>query len=367
MDRYIRRKGIQANLAALATRSRGEVLATIPLHVSTGMRNWINGTGYVFDELLYRSWRGVEVKPPLFIVAPARSGTTMLFHQLAADPNFAAPTLGITLIRSISVLKLLRRMVAKQRRFILNARDSINKTMSVMDETHTIRIEELEEDEGFFNDTYGLTNVHMFFPTVHEKIGILELDDRPPSSRRAVMRKHHAFIRRFLYLAGSERTYLGKNVSYAGRIACLEQYYPGSRYINIFRDPVVQIPSALELIRSVQLGAHGRVRPTDDPYWKLMAENLIEQHLRLLGWERKIGPERWLTLRYREMIDDPAAAVRKVYEHFGLEPNEVALSAVNERAGEFRKNRRYTLADYGISPEYVHERLADVYATHGLG
>lgn len=363
----MRRKGMQANFAALMTSSRSEVLATIPLFASTEVRRVINGTGYVVDEVLYRGWRNVEIKPPLFIVAPARSGTTMLFHQIAADPNFASPTLGNTLIRSISVTKFLRRQVAKQRRFFLAARDNINKMMSVLDETHTLRIDQLEEDEGFFNDVYGLTNMHMFFPTLHERIGgLIELDDRPERSRRAVMRRHQAFLRRFLYLSGPERTYLGKNVSYAGRIGCLEQHYPGARYINIFRDPVVQLPSALELIRAVQLNAHGRVRPTDDPYWQLMAETLIEQHQRLLGWEHKIGPERWLTLRYSDMIGDPATAVRRVYDHFRLPRYEVALSAANERAGEFRKNRRYTLADYGISPEYVRERLADVYATYGL-
>jgi hypothetical protein len=366
VDRHLRRKGIQANLAALATRSRAEVLATIPLHVATEMRRLVNGTGYVFDELLYRGWRSVEIKPPLFIVAPARSGTTMLFHQLAADPSFAAPTLGNTLIRSISVTKLLRRMAAKRRGFILSARDNINKAMAVLDETHTVRIELLEEDEGFFNDVYGLTNAHVFFPTVHERLGIRDLDDRPERSQRAVMRRYHAFLRRFMYLAGPERTYLGKNVASAGRMSCLEQAYPGARYIHIVRDPVVQLPSALELIRSVAKNTHGRVRPTDDPYWRLMAETLIDQHRRLLAWERKIGPQRWLTLRYDALIANPTAAVEQVYEHFGLPMPEGALSAVSERAGEFRKNRTYTLADYGIEPEYVRAQLSEVYAAYGL-
>jgi hypothetical protein len=366
VDRHLRRNGIRANLAALATSSRAEVLATTPLHLATEVRRLINATGYVFDELLYRGWRDVEIKPPLFIAAPARSGTTMLYHQLAADPSFAAPTLGNTLIRSISLTKLLRRLAAKQRRFILAARDGIDKTMSVLDDTHTVRIQRLEEDEGFFNDVYGLTNAHVFFPTVHERLGIRDLDDRPERSQRAVMRRYHAFLRRFMYLAGPERTYLGKNVSYAGRINCLEQAYPGARYIHIIRDPLVQLPSALELIRTVALQSHGRVRPPEHPYWRLMADHLLDQHRRLLAWERKIGPARWLTLHYEQLIGDPAAAVRRVYEHFDLPIPELALSAIPERVGEFRKDRRYSLADYQIAPEYVREQLAEVYAAYGL-
>lgn len=369
MDRDLRRKGVIANLRGLASPARAEVLATMPLHVSTSMRRVVNGLGYVFDDLLYRGWRSVEIKPPLFIVAPARSGTTLLFHQLAQDPQFAAPTLGATLLRSISVLRLLRRMAAKQRGFILAARDGINKTMSALDDTHTLRIDRLEEDEGFFNDVYGLTNAHMFYPTLYESYGIRELDDRPTRSQRAVMRSYRNYVRRFLYLSGPERTYLSKNVSSPGRMHCLEQSFPDARYIHIVRDPVQQLPSALELIRAVARGSHGRVRPPEHPYWKLMAECLMEQHRRLLAWERKLPAERWLTLRYDDLIADPAATLERVYEHFQLPRSSAShelLGAANERAGEFKKSRRYALTDYGIDPDYVREQLADVYAAYDL-
>jgi hypothetical protein len=369
MDRQIRRMGTLSNLAALAGPGRAEVLATAPMHITTGIRRWINGTGYVFDELLYRGWRDVQINAPLFIVAPARSGTTMLFHQLAADPRFAATTTGATLIRSVSWLKLLRRMVAKQRGVILKMRDEINKTMSALDETHVVRVDRLEEDEGFFNDMYALTNKHVFFPFLHERIGIVDLDDRPARAQAAVLRRYKAFLRRFLYLSGPQRTYLGKNVSYPGRLGWLEQGFPDARYIHIVRDPVVQLPSALELIRSVALGSHGRVRPPEHPYWRLMIEALMRQHQQLLAWERKIPPSRWLTLRYEQLIADPAGSLARVYEHFQLPTTpeqQAALNAANERAGEFRKNRRYTLADYGIDPAEVRERLADVYAAYDL-
>lgn len=371
MDRQLRRQGILSNTAGLFGSSRAEVLATLPLHVNAGVRRVIHGFGYVADELLYRGWRDVTIEKPLFIVAPARSGTTMLFHQLAADPQFAATTLGNTLIRSISVAKLLRRAADKQRKFILAARDGINQQMAQLDETHTLRIELLEEDEGFYNDMFALLNVHLLFPNLHEKLGIVELDQRPERVRRAVMRRYKNFIRRFLYLRGpGPKTYLMKNVQSPGRMATLAQAFPDARFIHIVRDPVVQLPSALELIRAVAKSSHGRVRPPEHRYWKMMADSLIEQHRTLLAWERKLPASRWLTLRYPELIADPAATLRKVYEHFQLPlgpEREQSLATANQTAGEFRKQRKYSLADFGISPQEVRERLADVYEHYQLG
>jgi hypothetical protein len=293
----------------------------------------------------------------------------MLFHQLAADPQFAATTLGNTLIRSISVARLLRRAATKQRGLILSARDGINKQMAALDETHTMRIERLEEDEGFYNDMFGLVLAHLLFPNLYKKHGLVGLDDRPIRVRRSLMRKYQNFIRRFMILAGPDKTYLCKNVQCAGRMATLEQTFPDARYIHIVRDPVVQLASALELIRAVTNGAHGRVRPPEHPYWALMADFFIEQHRKLLAWERKIPSERWLTLRYPELIGDPAATLRKVYTHFELPltpEREQALGSANQRAGEFRKQRKYGLDAYGISAEQIRERLADVYEAYGL-
>src|SRR5690606_30076096 len=234
MDRQLRRQGILSNTVGLVTGSHREVLATLPLHFSAGMRRIVHALGYTADELFHRGWRDIEIEKPLFIVAPARSGTTLLFHQLADDPQFAATTLGHTLIRSISVVKLLRRAANKQRKFILAARDDINKQMSALDATHTLRLERLEEDEGFYNDMFALLNVHLLFPNLYEKLGIVELDSRPPRVRRAVMRKYKNFIRRFLYLSGPaggpSKTYLMKNVQSAGRMATLEQAFPDARY-----------------------------------------------------------------------------------------------------------------------------------------
>jgi hypothetical protein len=373
MDRQLRRQGLLSNTAALFTSSRAEVLATLPLHVNAGLRRVIHGFGYVADELLHRGWREVEIEQPLFIVAPARSGTTMLFHLLAADPQFAATTLGNTLIRSISVAKLLRRAADKQRGLILAARDGINKQMSALDDTHTLRIELLEEDEGFYNDMFALMNVHLLFPNLYKKLGIVELDQRPSRVRRAVMRRYKNFIRRFLYLRrnlhGGGQTYLMKNVQSPGRMETLEQAFPDARYIHIVRDPVVQLPSALELIRAVAKSSHGRVRPPEHPYWRLVADSLIEQHRKLLAWERRLPASRWLTLRYPELIADPAATLRRIYEHFQLPlspEREQSLRTARQRAEEFRKQRSYALADYGISPQEVRERLAEVYDFYQL-
>ncbi|MCA9686407.1 MAG: sulfotransferase, partial [Myxococcales bacterium] len=262
-------------------------------------------------------------------------------------------------------------MAERESKSILGMRDAIDKQMAALDDTHTLRLGRLEEDEAFFNDHFSLLNVHILFPTLAERRGAIPvLDQRPPRFRRAVMRRYKNFIRRFLYRVGPERTYLGKNVQSMGRMLSLSETFPDARFIHIVRDPLVQLPSALGLVRAVAKGAHGRVRPPEDPYWRMVADMLIEQHLYLLEWERKLGPQRWLTLRYDDLIADPAAALRAVYDHFQIPiPEELAptIDGANERAGEFRKQRQYSLDDYGISADEVRERLAPVYQAYQLG
>jgi hypothetical protein len=158
-----------------------------------------------------------------------------------------------------------------------------------------------------------------------------------------------------------------KNVQSAGRIETLNQAFPDARFIHIIRDPVVQVPSALELMRTVAKASNsGFVRPPEHPYWRLVADRLIEHHRILLGWERKLPRSRWLTLRYPELIADPAAALRKVYTHFELPLSEQSLETVNARAGEFRKQRSYSLENYGLSDAEVRERLAEVYEAYAI-
>lgn len=366
MDRPTRRRGHLANFTALFGSRRGEVLATLPNHIGAGIRRSIDTLGLVLDELLHRGWHRVEVRQPLFVVAPPRSGTTMLYHQLAADPRFAAPTLGDTMMRSVTMNGLFRRL--GERPAFAKVAAQIDAQMAQLDHTHDLRLGLLEEDEAFFNDHFATNNLHLFFPTLAARLPTMpRLDERPPRVQRAVMRRYRNFVRRFLYHRGPQRTFLSKNVALAGRLACFERSFPDARYIHIVRDPVEQIPSAIELVRAVAQTSHGRVWPQDHPYWRLVAAELIEQHRRLLAWERKLPASRWLTLRYVDMIADPAAALRKVYEHFAIPSSpefEANLVQAGTRAEAFRKARQYALEPFGLSAAQVREQLAEVYAAY---
>lgn len=365
----MRRRGMWANFSGLFGRHRGEILATLPNHFGAGIRRGIDTIGLLLDEVLHRGWHEVEVRAPLFVVAPARSGTTMLYHQLAADPRFAAPTLGDTMMRSVTMNGLFRRLGVRPS--FAKIRDQIDAQMSALDATHDLRIGMLEEDEAFFNDNFATNNLHLFFPTLPERLGgVPRLDERPARVQRAVMRRYRNFVRRFLFHRGPDRTFLCKNVALAGRLACFERTFPDARYIHIVRDPVEQVPSAIELVRAVAKTSHGgRVRPAEDPYWKMVAAELIDQHRRLLAWERKLPASRWLTIRYDALIADPGEALRGVYRHFEIPTTpefEAIVAGASERAQGFRKSREYSLAPYGLTPERVREQLAEVYAAYGL-
>jgi hypothetical protein len=99
-----------------------------------------------------------------------------------------------------------------------------------------------------------------------------------------------------------------------------------------------------------------------------MLDVVIDQHRRLLAWQRQMPESRWLTLRYDELIADPAAIVRRVYQHFDIPidaAQDLRLNAAAADAGEFRKHRKYALEDYGVSRAALRDQLADVFEAHG--
>ncbi|NJK32878.1 MAG: sulfotransferase [Deltaproteobacteria bacterium] len=371
MDRAFLRRILRANLSDLAGHRRAEVLRSVPMWMDVLMRGALNGVGHFIDDMRDPTWRDVEVRAPIFVVAPPRSGTTLLFHMLAEDPRFAAVTLGRSMLRPASVLGFLSAMQQRPRMAgaLAKVGEQIDAKMSSLDETHTLRLARLEEDESFFNDQFVAINVHLLGPSIHERTGgHVVLDDRPAKVRESTMAAYREFIQRFLHSVGPERTYLAKNVYSAGRLASLDAEFPDSRMINILRHPYQQIPSALELIRAVTKGAWGEIPAPADPFWKPMIDAVLDQHRRLLAWERKMPKQRWVTLRYDEVIADPAANVRRVYEHFGIplaETHSWRLDEAAKDAGEFKKSRKYALEDFGLTKAEVRERLADVFAAYG--
>lgn len=343
------------------------------------IRLGVVGAGRALDYVVAPAFRRVPVRAPVFVVAPPRSGTTLLYSMLAADRRFLAPRLYETLMPSVALLELAERLGAFATRhdggrlahgFERWEEERFGSTDSI----HRVRHRELEEDTLLFDRHLACPSSLRFFPGGDALARLTALDDQPPATRAAVMEAYYRAIQRLLHRAPG-RTYLAKNVHSAGRIGSLLERFPDARFIHIVRSPYDVIPSAVRLFRvSNYLGADARHRPTlplDHPSWRVFADLVIDGYRRLLYWEGQVPPAQWITLRFPALVGDPLGTVRQVHRRFAIDlPPDVdaAIASAAARAQQFRSSDGPppTLADVGLDRATVYDRLRDVFEAYAL-
>lgn len=343
------------------------------------IRDGLVRTGRALDHVLAPSFRKVDVRAPVFVVAPPRSGTTLLYSMLAADPRFLAPRLYETLLPSVTLQRAAEAIGGLSRRVqggrlaegFLRWEEG---RFAESDPIHRVRHLELEEDTLLFDRHFTCPSAMRFFPDPAALYELTALDDHPAAARAGVMEAYHGTLQRLLHHAPG-RTYLAKNVYSAGRIGSLWERFPDARFIHIVRSPYAVIPSAVRLFRvSNYLGLPPALRPQmppEHPFWRVYAEMVIDIYQRLLRWERQIPPSQWITLRFEALVADPLATARRVYEHFDLPwspTTEAAIAAEASRARQYRSTdgSPLTLEDLDLSREQVYERLRDVFEAYEL-
>lgn len=361
-------------LADALSRSGAQLLT------STAIIRGLTTAGRAVDHLLSPGFRQVRVDAPLFVVAPPRSGTTLLYGLLASDPRFVGPRLYETVFPALSTLRLLEagaRIGDRLSAGRLDARFTAweDAVFGEFDPIHRSRYRELEEDMPLFDHLLACPSATRYFPYPERLRELLFLDDRPPAARRAVMAHYRGTVQRLLHRAPRGSTFLAKNVSSYGRIASLLEAFPDARLIHIARHPFKVIPSTIQLFQaSLYLGVPPEERPPllpTHPQLRLHGDAVIEGMRRLLSWERQLPKERWLTLRFDELIADPLATARRVYAHFDvpLDPTaEAAVAAQAQQAATYRSRKvaPLTLADCGYREDEVYAELREVFDAYGF-
>ena len=87
--------------------------------------------------------------------------------------------------------------------------------------------------------------------------------------------------------------------------------FPDAQYVNIVRDPRAAVASIREAGRRYGWGAHDVPGGTDT--W--------ERSVRAADrWRRRLGADRFIELRYEDLVSDPAAALGPVVAFLDLDP-----------------------------------------------
>lgn len=158
--------------------------------------------------------------------------------------------------------------------------------------------------------------------------------------------------------ADPNKRWVLKSPFYSGLEPPLLKVFPGAHLVMTHRHPSVTVPSTCSLFScfrkpytEVEIDAQavlmGLAYPTQ----------LHLQH------RQQLPPGTFLDIHFRDIVADPAAVVRRIYEHSAVECSDKALANVVDWDRRNPQNKhgqhRYSLESYGLNSAQVDAAFAD--------
>ena len=78
---------------------------------------------------------------------------------------------------------------------------------------------------------------------------------------------------------------------------------------------------------------------------------------------------RYLRIRYRDLVSDPADTVRSIYRHFRIPLSATASRQITQAARqslEYKSIHKYSLREFGLSVDWLRHELGPLMKKHGF-
>lgn len=324
----------------------------------------IHALCFALDPLLFPALRRTEVCKPTFCIGHARSGTTYLHRLMAEDPQFSYALMYELFFPSLLQKKLLRlmfRIDAATGGGLRRRLDEVEeRAFAPTDDIHKTGFFVPEEDDALL--TWSLSSGFWIvaFPYMGE-LDFYHVDRWPVRKRRRMMAFYKECVRRQLALNGGG-THLSKNPTFCGRVETLIETFPDARIVVPMRNPYETIPSLLKLMKT-EWSLRGRDEQLVLNSLRVLADQSVDTYthpLEVLSRHPEIHSS---VVDYRELVGSPASTMRRIYDDLGLDvgPEAKRAFAVAEARGGHETAHRYSLAEFGLDPREIQNRLADLF------
>ena len=221
----------------------------------SGLLNLIHWIGFAIDECLFRSYRNVEVKQPLFIVGIPRSGTTWLQRVMAQDEQATSLTLWECIfapsITQRFIIKGFAKLVSPiikisgflfQRVFRLSQFSWFNNFNKI----HKLGLSDPEEDFLLLLPVHACFLLVLLCPEEKQYWRLARFDDEfSQRYRNTVIEFYQRCVQKHLYFHGPSRRFLSKNPSFTPFLNSLREHFPDAHFVACIREPEATIPSQI--------------------------------------------------------------------------------------------------------------------------
>ncbi len=319
------------------------------------------------DHVFFPGFLRQEIRSPVFIVGNARSGTTLFHRLLSVDSGrFVYFKTWDILFPSIVQKKLVRLGAIAIRKAFPSLYEKLTgweeRRLGDIKRIRPFGLTEPEEDEFLFLMTFASPVITVLFPYMDRLKSIQYFDDRPEKTRRKIMKHYRDCVKRHLYFYGRETILLSKNPAFVSKMRALADEFPDGKFVYLMRNPFETIPSLMSLLKSVweRLGIH---RERMDGAVKQLVEGCVREYRYAHEVMGDLSEERFAVVEYRDLVKDPAEAVRGVYRRFDFAQStefEKQLSRERSHQKEHKSGHIYTLDDFNVPESMIYNSLSGI-------
>lgn len=298
--------------------------------------------------------------PPLIVIGFPRSGTTLLHRLLALDPAGRAIPLwelssplpeGLTKGQGAHLITDPADRAKRQKK--MEEQMKIRLSLSEgLDQKHFIRADSPEECMFMLGQTFQT----MLYWVTAPVYGYVEWYGRQSRDKK------YADYRRLLQVLQAvdpAKRLILKAPAHTGGLGELLDNVPEALVIQTNRDPVACTNSLNSLFATTQSVVTEQL---DVQRMAAANLNLMDVELSRNQAGRKRHPGRVLDIHYDDLVADPIATIRMIYDHFNLswtaELEKAMMNYIAENPKGKHGRHHYNSADFGLTDEAIQERFA---------
>ena len=292
-----------------------------------------------------------EIRAPIVIAGLQRTGTTMLHRLLATDPD----TRALLSWEAINPVPDPKQQSGKPDRRI-KAAVLAEKALAYLSPDffaiHPVEATAPEEDILLMDFSF-MSTVAEAMVRVPTYAAWLKQQDMTPVYR---------YVKVLLQLLQWQRPgkrWVLKTPAHLAHLDVVLAVFPDAKIIQTHRDPAKTAGSFSSMV------AHGYGVFSDEVdthevagHWHRNNADMVKAAMRV----RACSPASFLDVSYYDLLQDPMAPVRRIYEFAGLALTPQALAAMDDSRKRNVQNRHgvhhYRLEDFGLSKAQIHRDYA---------
>lgn len=333
-----------------------------------------NALCLALDKALF-PFQEVKVSRPVFIVGNARSGTTFMHRLMCRDEaRFTYFKAWELFFPSLIQKKLIRGLgrfdeAALGGALYRGLQRFEDRAFARFRKLHPLSLTGSEEDETAMVHVFSSPFICVLFPYLAaDELGHLQFfDRRPEAERHELMGFYEQLVQRQLYLDGGERALCSKNPLFSSKLRSLMERFPDARFVYMARNPYESIPSVQSMLWNMWTSAWCDT-PKDGDAVRLLGEVSLDVYRYALEVLDGLPPDRFVTVRYDDLVADPKGTIEGVYARLGMDISPEYQAILEEEAARARKytsHHSYAVDEFGLSAARIREALPEVFERFG--